>query len=154
LEQAGVLGQKYLLWVSVGAQKGLLTDEMEALLWHECGHVALLKRLWWRELAALLTPWAPRFLDLAEDPYEDERRADSLAVQRMGSPEPLLSVLRKLKEQQRLRDGTGYRRARPGGWRLLCWADEVWEERWVGYLHPDVEQRLRWLQAMRGEGDA
>jgi len=115
LEKKGFLKKHYLLWLSLGARKALSGREMESLLWHECGHVELIKRNLWRDIAAILAPWGPRFLDLMEDLYEMERAADLFAVRSMGNTGPLKSALRKVRDHQRrfsqktnLRDGFAF----------------------------------------------
>jgi hypothetical protein len=146
LERTAIFKKHYLLWVSVGARKQLSEKEIEALLWHECGHADLVKRKG-RKIAAVLAPWAPGFLDLAEDLYEEERAADHYAVEKLGAPKHLTLALQKLKKQRRpMRE----KEPEAGGDRLtfLSWetVKALWSLKWVGYLHPDVDQRLRWLE--------
>jgi len=148
IRKLGVWKKRYILSVSLGARKRLCEAEMEALLWHECAHVELLSHNIFRDIVGLLTPWGPRFLDLAEDLYEEERNADLFVVQKMGNAQPLNSALKKIDEYERnltkkkkgdrgdsrsLRDNLGYLKV-------------IWSLGWAGYLHPEARQRLRWLQ--------
>ncbi|RKY12751.1 MAG: hypothetical protein DRP65_00075 [Planctomycetota bacterium] len=148
VERAAALKRKYLLWITVGAQKDLSREELEALLWHECGHATLMKKSTWRELFAIFAPWAPRFMDLAEDLYEQERQADLYAARKIGTAQPLMSALQKLKEQEIFIDAKKQRlqgrHMRRGGSADIL--KMIWNLGWAGYLHPDVDQRLLWLQ--------
>jgi len=150
----GIFRRDYVLSVSVGAQKRLSYEEMRALLWHECGHADLLTRGRGRELAALLAPWAPRFLDLSEDLYEHERRADEYAVDAVGDAGPFLSALRKLKEAEITKNRNGAQRSPHQGFGGVFWnaAKMVWSPGWAGYLHPDLDQRIAWLQDTEQKG--
>lgn len=64
LEKRGFLRKTYLLIVSLGARQTLSEQEMEALLWHECGHIEFVGHTLWRDISIVLAPWGPRFLDL------------------------------------------------------------------------------------------
>ena len=149
LERTAFFKKCYLLWVSVGARKQLSEKEIEAILWHECGHAGLVKRVG-REVTAFLSPWAPRFLDITEDLYEQERVADRHVVEKMGTAEPLASALRKLKKQGR---PVKERETKTDENTLafLSWdvVKALWSLEWAGYLYPDVDQRIRWLKEGR-----
>jgi hypothetical protein len=148
IERVAVFKRKYLLWTSLGARKNLSIEELEALLWHECGHAALVKRTVWRELVVLFAPWTARFTDLAEDLYERERQADLYGVRKMGTAKPLMSALQKLKEQEKLfnKSKAQTRGNHTHRWISMDALRMIWDLSWAGYLHPDVGQRLRWLE--------
>lgn len=148
LEKKGLLRKYYILWVSLGARKALSESEMEALLWHECGHTQRLCYTLCRDVISLLVPWGPRFLDLTEDLYEQERAADLFAVKNIGNVEPLKTALRKVNSQQKClpkksrHNKHGLLKLRDG----FDFLKVVWNLDWAGYLHPNVEQRLYWLE--------
>jgi hypothetical protein len=147
IERTALFKKEYLLWLTVRAKNDLSNKELEALLWHECGHAELLRRSFWREIVAFLSPWAPRFLDLGEDLYEHERQADIYAAQKMGTAVYLISALGKIEETQRLlRKRTQPRDSSSHGWLSLDSLKMIWNLGWTGYLHPGVDQRLNWLE--------
>lgn len=154
LEKKGFLKKHYLLWLSLGAQKALSGREMESLLWHECGHAELIKCNLWRDIAAILAPWGPRFLDLMENLYEKERAADLFAVHSMGNTGPLKSALRKVRNHQRRfsrktkSQERGIHNLRDG----FAFLKVVWNLDWVGYVHPNIDQRLHWLEEWETQG--
>lgn len=152
VERTSLAKREYLLWITSGALKNLSSEEIEVLLWHECGHASLVKRTVWREVAAFVAPWAPRFLDLAEDLYEWEREADCYAARKMKTAQPLVSALQKLKEQEIQYKQNRQRSQEADGNRWFSWDSLriIWDFGWAGYLHPDVEQRLRWLERDAG----
>jgi Zn-dependent protease with chaperone function len=147
IERTAIFKRKYLLWVSAGAQKTLSKGEMEALLWHECGHTALLKRTSWRHLLAIVAPASARFVDLAEDLYEEERKADIHAVRQMGTAYHLLSALKKAREQQSIASEPDIAvENQQAKWATTEHVRMVWNYGWAAYLHPDLDQRIRWLE--------
>jgi Zn-dependent protease with chaperone function len=153
VERSALFNKEYLLWVSVGAKKKLSQQEMEALLWHECGHAAFIKKTAWREIVSLIAVWAPRFLDLAEDLYDQERRADLYAVRKMGTAQHLSSALLALQGQETLfneRTEKPYH-VDPHQWFSGEALKMIWSLGWVGYLHPDLRQRLQWLEACEAD---
>jgi Zn-dependent protease with chaperone function len=155
IERVAVFARRYVLWVSIGAIKTLSPEELEALLWHECGHAGLLGRRWWRGPLTFLTPATARFVDLADDLYEEERRADLFAAEKMGTADPLLSVLRKAKKESRAELESKKQAAgqvRKGA--TMLHIRMVWDLRWAGYLHPDLDQRIQWLSEVRSPGTA
>jgi len=148
VERTAFFRKDYILWVSVGTMKRLSRAEMEAMLWHECGHANILRRSTLRHIAAILAPWGPRFTDLAEDLYKHEREADNYAGGKIGTLAPLISALHKLKEQENLPNEAANHLSREDvvDWFPLTVMRRVWNQEWVGYLHPDASQRLQWLE--------
>jgi len=148
LEKKGFLKKYYLLWVSLGARKTLSESELEALLWHECAHIERVKSTIWRDIISFLAPWGPRFLDLTEDLYEDERTADLFSVGKMGSSEPLKSALQKIAKQAGKNDqfDKGRKKGIQGLRDRLNFLKVIWDLGWAGYLHPDINNRLHWLE--------
>lgn len=146
VNHAGLLGGNYILTLSSGSVNSLDPRELEALLWHECGHSRLLKGSWYRNLLVLLCPWGPRFMDLGEDLYAEERRADEFAMQRMGSGEPLREALRKQRKIERSAEGEEGQRSWSGDfWSMLFRLD------WTGHVYPTIEQRLAWISEAETE---
>jgi Zn-dependent protease with chaperone function len=145
IESVSVRGHEYVLCVSSGALSSLSKEEVESVLWHECSHAHLVRQSRLRSLALLLMPWAPRLLDLAEDLYEEERRADAYAVQKMGGAQVLLSSLGKMMAEQ---ETTERLRKTPLPAARISWGAlrTIGEPGWAGYLYPDIEQRIRWLE--------
>jgi hypothetical protein len=135
------------LWVSAGAVARLTTEEMEALLWHECHHAFVIRMMRWKHVLAILTPASSRILDLAGDLYQLEREADRFAADRMGTAECLISALERLQEQAR-DDAPGPCLVTEGYWdhSRMDYLRPLWDPSWAAYLHPDLEQRIRWLQ--------
>lgn len=153
VERTATFRNEYLLWVSVGARSYLSSEELRALLFHECGHAVLLRRMWWREFIAIITPWGPRFLDLNEDLYDHEHKADIYAVNRTGDVEPLLSALKKVEKQQKSFAGNGG--SEEGTDRVKSFLSEsriLWNLGWTAYLYPDIDQRIRWLEERQQTG--
>jgi len=149
LEKKRLLGKCYILWVSVGARKTLSESEMEALLWHECGHAQRLYHTLCRDVISLLAPWGPRFLDLTEDLYEQEHAADLFAVENIGNVEPLKTALQKVNSQQKClpKKNRHNKHGLLKLWDGFDFLKVIWNLDWVGYLHPNVEQRLYWLDS-------
>jgi len=150
VERASAFGRDYFLWLSTGALRTLPRAELEALLWHECGHGDLLRRRWWREWTGLLSPWVPGYLDLAEDLYEHERQADLHVVERMGSARPLGDVLRRLEGQERAasQSATQDTEARCSAAISFGTLTGLWDIGLAGYAYPDLDQRLRWVDEL------
>ncbi len=147
VEPITICRRAYRLNLSVGAIVSLTRDEMEALLWHECHHAPLLKVMRWRYVVLILTPVTARFLDLAGDLYEEEREADLFAAARMGSVEPLISALGKLR-QQSCEEAPRSPRDKKDFWHYtgMDYLRPLWDPAWAAYLHPDPNQRIRWLE--------
>jgi hypothetical protein len=143
VDQLGLWGKDYALTICEGALTNLSAHELEALLWHECGHGQLLRRRWYRNLLVLLSPWGARFADLAEDLYKEERRADAYAAEQLGNVEALCSALAKIGNAEETR-----RRGVPVAPRRRWveeWWELVWRLDWVASIHPSPEQRQEWL---------
>jgi Zn-dependent protease with chaperone function len=149
IERISIYKNNYILWVSIGAINKLSNKELEALLWHECSHAILYRKMWWRYLISIFFPWAPRFIDLAEDLYENERQADIYAIQKMRNADLILSVLHKIKNQGDISNNKKST-TRNTSQKIFSWNTfkMMWQPGWAGYLHPDVTQRLHWLESI------
>jgi Zn-dependent protease with chaperone function len=138
--------KEYRLDISAGALSRLSKEEMESLLWHECHHARLLRWMRRRHLLSLLAPASARLLDLAEDLYQEERDADRYAAKQMGTAAFLISALAKLRQQAH---DTEAQAACPQEGKPVRWTDffkPLGDSAWAGYLHPDLDQRIRWLE--------
>jgi Zn-dependent protease with chaperone function len=87
-------------------------------------------------------------LDLAVDLYEEERNADRYAAEQMDTPAFLISALTKLRLESEEAAGRTVRQQRRQSVLQTDSLMPLWDAAWAAYLHPDVDQRIRWLTAL------
>lgn len=118
--------------------------ELEAILWHECGHCVfdrkLMRSFWFHTVLA----WGEALRWLWSDSVREELFADRFCVSQMGTSEQLVNVLQGWVDAGRSNKHELSEPAIGTAWQVVHW---FWSPHFAPYFHPAAQTRLDVLRA-------